>query len=131
MYKNGSVSNNIRYQDICNSDIYVVNIAYVDLGYRVFEVVNNTMIEYYEYDGLINVVSAIQSMNEKSYISYEYEILKTFFQNNNILIINWQDCNGTQGLFNHDTGKWTGITGQVNNNNEYKFMGKNKTLFLD
>ena len=105
MYNNGSVSNNIRYQEICDIDNFVVNIAY-NYVYYVFELSNDTMVEWYDYWGLINDVTQVP---------YDYEILKTFFKNYNIGIINWRDANGDWGLFNHETGNWTGIVGLVNN----------------
>ena len=110
MYNDGSVSNNIRYPEICNINTVVVNIVYVNTGF--FEVVNDTMVEWYDYWGL---------KNEDSRIPYDFEIMKTFIQNNKIALINWRDCNGTYGIFDHDTGNWTGQVGQVNNYYKYKF----------
>ena len=105
MYNNGSVSNHIRYENICDSENFVMNVAYEPWpGF--FEVVNNTMVEWYDYWGLINDVTQVP---------YDYEILKTFFKNYNIGIINWRDANGDAGFFNHETGNWTGIVGLVNN----------------
>ena len=86
-------------------DNFVVNIAY-NYVYYVFELSNDTMVEWYDYWGLINDVTQVP---------YDYEILKTFFKNYNIGIINWRDGNGDWGLLNHETGNWTGIVGLVNN----------------
>ena len=78
MYNNGSVSNNIRYKDICNINTFIVNVVYrIYPGF--FEIVNNTMVEWYDFWGLLT---------DFSMIVYDFEILKPFFQNNNI-IVNW------------------------------------------
>ena len=118
MFINGSASNNIRYPEICNIKNFAVNIAYyTQTGF--FEVVNNTMVEWYDYWGLIH---------DMSQIPYDYEILKTFFQIYNIGIINWIDYSGTWGLFNHETGNWSGLVGQVNNYYEYNFTCRGKNM---
>ena len=104
MYNNGSVSNNIRYQDICNPEYFVINVAYITT-WGWFEVYNNTMYEWYDYWGLTH---------DETNIPYDWEILKKFFHNNNIVINYWLDNNGTWGTANYETGKWTGLTGQVN-----------------
>ena len=57
MYDNGTVSNNIRYQDIC-TDKVVVNIAYIDRQ-RVFKIVNNTMKERDDFYPLIHDFSSL------------------------------------------------------------------------
>ena len=33
---------------------------------------------------------------------------------NNNIVINWINCNYTWGIFDYETGKWTGAVGQVN-----------------
>ena len=47
-----------------------------------------------------------------SYIPYDSEILDIFFKTNNI-IVNWIDCNNTWGLYDYETGRWTGAIGKV------------------
>ena len=42
----------------------------------------------------------------------DYEILKSFFQNNYINPT-WIDCNYTWGWFDNETGHWTGAVGKV------------------
>ena len=92
MYNNGSVSNNIEYKDIC-IDNFVVSIVYrTKPGF--FEIVNNTMVEWYDFWYLLT---------DYSMIVYDFEILKPFFQNNNI-IVNWRNAS-TFGMY----------LGQVNN----------------
>ena len=89
MYNNGSVSNNIRYENICDSENFVMNVAYEPWpGF--FEVVNNTMVEWYDF---------WQLKVGFSMILYDFEILKPFIQNNNIIVVNWT----------------ANATGQVNN----------------
>ena len=81
MYNNGSVSNNIRYREICKSDTFIVTSTYYPLpGF--FEIVNNTMVEWYDFWRLLT---------DFSMIVYDFEILKPFFQNNNI-IVNWTNA---------------------------------------
>ena len=93
MYNNGSVNNNIEYKDICNIGNFNVNVVYrTDPGF--FEIVNNTMVEWYDFYNLLT---------DFSMIVYDFEILKPFFQNNNI-IVNWTNAS-TFGLY----------LGQVNN----------------
>ena len=78
MYNNGSVSNNIRYKDLCDIDTFFVNVIY-EYYPGLFEIVNNTMVEWYDFWNLIT---------DYSMILYDFEILKPFIQNNNI-IVNW------------------------------------------
>ena len=99
MYDNGSVSSNIRYREICN-ETFFVNVAYNN--YRsLFGIVNNTM---KERNG---------PSTAKSNMPTTFEILKIFMQSNN-LVFNWINSNSTWGIFDYDTGKWTGAVGQVN-----------------
>ena len=105
MYQNGTVGTNIRYQDVC-TDINIVNIAY---GYS-WMVVNNSMVEWVTVghnSGHGDRVGVFTS------IPYPYEIFHPFFEKYNI-IANWTDCNYTLGTYNNETGKYTGVIGQVN-----------------
>ena len=78
MYDNGSVSNNMKYRNICNPEYFVINIV-CNTKFDFFEIVNNTMVEWYDFWNLIT---------DYSMILYDFEILKPFIQNNNI-IVNW------------------------------------------
>ena len=99
MYNNGSVSNKVRYQDIC-TDKFVANMAHV----WSFRVVNNSLVEYPLY---------IEE-GEHSYIPHDFEIIGSFLFNYNIIVNKWIDGNNTGGIFDYETGKWTGCVGQVN-----------------
>ena len=79
-----------------------INVAYNNDPYW-FEIVNNSMVECYDYWGLII---------EKSSIPYDFEILEIFFKTNDI-IVNWLNCNYTWGMYDYDTGRWTGAVGKV------------------
>ena len=80
MCNDGSLSNKIKYTDIC-IDNFVVSIVYrTKPGF--FEIVNNTMVEWYDFWNLLI---------DFSMIVYDFEILKPFFQNNNI-IVNWTNA---------------------------------------
>ena len=81
---------------------FSISVAYND-DIGMFMVVNNTMKEWYDYHGLIN---------DMSRIPYEFEVLKPFFQNNNISV-NWINCNWTWGWYDDETGTWTGAVGKV------------------
>ena len=98
MYNNGSVSNKFSYQDIC-TDKFVANIAHVWSN----DVVNNSMVKHPLY-----IIEG-----EYSSIPNDFEIIGSFLSNYNIIVNKWIDCNYTYGIFNHETGKWTGAVGQV------------------
>ena len=106
MHKNGSVSKNVRYQDLC-VERFAINVAYNnEPGY--FEVENNSMVDLREKYGRTHG----ELVGKYSNIPEDDEILSKFFLNNNI-IINWIDCNYTWGWFDYETGKWTGAVGKV------------------
>ena len=107
MYNNGSVSKNVRYQDLC-VERFVVSVAYNHF-LNVFEVENNSMVDLREKYGYLHGYYLVGVL---SYIAEDDEILSMFFLNNNI-IINWIDCNYTWGWFDYETGKWTGAVGKV------------------
>ena len=107
MYNNGSVNNNIRYEDLC-VERFAVSVAYNHDTYW-FEFENDSMINLREKYGLLQEVGA--SFGQ---YSYDSEILSKFFMNYNILV-NWINCNYTWGWFDDETGKWTGAVGQVVN----------------
>ena len=106
MYNNGSVSKNVRYQDLC-VERFAINLAYNYEPWQ-FEVENNTMVDLREKYGKLHG----KFVGVLSYIAEDDEILSMFFFNNNI-IINWIDCNYTWGWFDYETGKWTGAVGKV------------------
>ena len=106
MHNNGSVSKNVRYQDLC-VERFAVNVAYNNDPWA-FEIENNSMVNRREKYGHLhgNLVGTY------SYITEDDEILSMFFLNYNI-IINWINCNYTWGWFDYEKGKWTGAVGQV------------------
>ena len=99
MYNNGSVSNKVRYQDIC-TDKFVANMAYI-FGWRV---VNNSLVEF--------PLFIIEGT--KPFIPLDWEIIGSFLLNYNVIVKKYIDCNKTAGIFDYETGKWTGAVGQVN-----------------
>ena len=117
MSDNESVSNNIRYQDLC-TDKVVINIAYNEEP-SVLEIVNNSMLELSKKYGDLHG----DWVGKYSSILYDDEILSKFFLHYNI-IVQWINCNYTWGWFDYDSGKWTGAVGKVNYS-EYNF----KTVF--
>ena len=81
------MSNNIKYKDICKSDNFVINVVYKTMpGF--FEIVNNKMVEWYDFWYLLT---------DYSMIVYDFEILKPFIQNNNI-IVNWTVSSNYSGF---------------------------------
>ena len=106
MHNNGTVSKNVRYQDLC-VERFAVNVAYNNDPWA-FEIENNSMVNRREKYGHLhgNLVGTY------SYITEDDEILSMFFLNYNI-IINWINCNYTWGWFDYEKGKWTGAVGQV------------------
>ena len=100
MFNNGSVSNKVRYQDICKERI-VANIAH--LWSR--DVVNNSMVEY--------PLNLKEGQYSSISLPYDFEIIGSFLINYNIIVNKWIDCNDTAGIFDNGIGKWTGAVGQV------------------
>ena len=96
--KDGSV--NKEYKNICHEPQHYATIAY---NYNWLEINNESeMIEH--------PVEPITGLY--SYIPYDYEILKSFFENYHIKPT-WIDSNGTDGWFDEETGHWTGAVGKV------------------
>ena len=109
MCNDGSLSNKIKYTDICIDNFVVSIVYYTKPGF--FEIVNNTMVEWYDFWNLLT---------DYSMIVYDFEILKPFFQNNNI-IVNWRN-----------DSTYDGFVKQVNHYCEYNFTyNENKIHFLD
>ena len=106
MYNNGSVSKNVRFQDLC-VEKFAISVAYNHRPW-VFEVENNFMVNLREKYGY----TTGEYVGSYSSIVEDDEILSMFFLNHNI-IINWIDCNYTWGWFDYQTGKWTGAVGKV------------------
>ena len=47
-----------------------------------------------------------------SFIPWDWEILETFFLNNDIVPV-WINCHFTWGWYDEEAGKWTGAVGKV------------------
>ena len=93
---------NIKYKDICQEPQHNATVAHNNHRWF-FEVDNDgNMVEYPVYP----------VTGEQSYIPYDYEILKSFFENYHITPT-WIDCNYTWGWFDYETGHWTGAVGKV------------------
>ena len=73
-----------------------------------FEIENNLMVDTVEKYQMLHGLRT-----DSYYISYDNEILSIFFQHYDI-IVKWINCNYTWGVFDDETGKWTGAVGQVN-----------------
>ena len=94
---------NTKFKDICQKQQQNVKIAYNNDP--LWFVVDNhgNMVEY----PLFPVTGWLDK------IPWDFEILKPFFEIYNITPT-WVDCNFTWGLFDEETGHWTGAVGKVN-----------------
>ena len=103
MYQNGSIHNDIKYQDIC-SDMFVTNVAYTYIW-----VVNSTMrTDPYPHPYLPHALW----IGARTQIPYTYEILLPFFKNNNIFAIGI-NCNGKFGSYDFENETFSGCMGKV------------------
>ena len=104
IFHNGTTKDNLQYKDLCKEEHHVT-VAY-NSNKWVFEIddITNTMVEF--------ELSPLVFKGEKSLLSFEYEILNSFFSKFNI-IPKWINCNFTWGWFDDETGHWTGAVGQV------------------
>ena len=97
-----SLSNNVRYQNLC-VERFAISVAYNHDPWF-FEIENNSMIDLREkYERVLKW---------RGYVSQTDEILSKFILNYNILTT-WIDCNYTWGWFDHETENWTGALGKV------------------
>ena len=108
MYDNGSVSENVKYKDICKEQFHV-HVAY-NYKFFWFEIVNNSMVDSMVKYQMLH--GSFVGSTYASMISQNSEILSIFFKNLNI-IVKWINCNQTWGWYDDETGKWTGAVGQV------------------
>ena len=102
MYQNGSIHNDIKYEDIC-SDMFVTNVAYTHIG-----VVNGTI---RKPPPGFSIPHALW-IGTRSQIPYTFEILVPFFRNNNIFAIGI-NCNGKYGHYDFENETFTGCMGKV------------------
>ena len=122
MYPNGSVTNNVRYLDIC-TEKFVINVAYNNDPFRSFKIANNSLVPFKpKYNG--NRVGIVSN------IPYDFQILSKLFENNNI-IVNWINCNYTWGSIDQETGNWSGLVGQVSISNMIIMINYQNIYFLD
>ena len=118
IFQDGTISRNLEYKDVCpvaeldsEPEYHHINIAYNnDPGFFEFNDESKAMIEY----PLPNTPSHLNVRLSKNHatISYTWEILKIFFDHNNI-VPNWINCHQTWGWLDYETGKWTGAVGKV------------------
>ena len=109
--KDGTVRGNLKYKDYCphtkeasEQQKHEITVAYNnEPGW--FQVQDDTMKEY-------ALRRALFESEQYPYVSYEWEILRIFFDNYNIEPM-WINCHYTWGWFDEETGKWTGGVGKV------------------
>ena len=103
IFKNGTTKDDLQYKDLCKEEHHV-RIAYNNaVGWFEIDNITNTMVEYPHWKIMVD---------DYGMLSDEYEILKTFFSKFNIKPT-WINCNYTWGVFDDETGYWTGAVGQV------------------
>ena len=101
MRDTGEVDDGKAWGDLCREK--TVNIAY------------NNYLPYFTVDGEtgemvrfpVNPVTGLYS-----FIPWDWEILETFFLNNDIVPV-WINCHFTWGWYDEESGKWTGALGKV------------------
>ena len=93
---------NREYRDICQEQHHYATIAYNSEA-DVFELDNNGNMVKYQDPHITGVYSIV---------SFEYEILSSFFENYHITPT-WINCHFTWGWFDEETGHWTGAVGKV------------------
>ena len=104
MQDNGSV--NVKYRNLCKEQ-FPVHVAY-NHDWFWFEIENNSLVDSMKkYQYLHGVFKGGYSA-----ITHDSKILSIFFKHHNI-IVKWINCNYTWGVFDDETGKWTGAVGQV------------------
>ena len=112
MTKDGTEARNRKYQDACPVTTEVsepkneVRVAFNNDGvaFHVFED-TNTMKEF-------PLWWSIYQSEEHPYVPRNWEMLKVFFDNNNIEPT-WINTHYTWGWYDEETGSWTGGVGQV------------------
>ena len=81
MFNNGTVSKNSSYDDICNKQFVNARVALLTWGGLKVNIETNTMIEQDIYP----------AQGDWSQIPWDWEILKSFLINHNILVT-WIQC---------------------------------------
>ena len=106
MQDNGSVSKNVKYRNLCKEQ-FPVHVAYNHEPFW-FEIENNsmvdTMVKFQVLHGWFTGGFTAIPRHE--------EILSIFFKHYDV-IVKWINCNYTWGVYDDETGKWTGAVGQV------------------
>ena len=93
------------YKEICSGETKKVNLGYADNNFKGFLVENNSLVHIPRdrEDSIHGKYSAL---------SYEWEVLSSFFSIHNIEP-NLLDCNYTYGHYDEELGEWTGCIGKV------------------
>ena len=97
----------LRYQETCGKNQIKVKANVAWTKWTVFDVTNNSMTKFSPIPVLHKSSTTISFT-----LPYDWEILDSFFQEQNI-IPNWIDTNGMVGIVNKTTGKWIGAVGKV------------------
>ena len=110
-----TVRGDIHYYDVCKvADS--VTIAYNNDFARRFEVELETQYETETETQTMVEYSVRPVKGWYSYIPRNWEIIKPFLDHYS-LTPTWIDCDGIPGIFDDETGAWTGAVGKVRNCN--------------
>ena len=91
------------YKEICGGEPKKVNLGY-NYDDTMLKVENNTLI----FDPPLGTYL----YGERSYLSYNWEVLSKFFSHYNIEP-KWLDCGFSWGWYDEEQGGWTGCVGKV------------------
>ena len=113
---------NKDYGDICYRSTYIASIAHNN-AWGVFYVEDGTtsyltgvkagqMVEYGPRWPAAQSLGGIPVVTLPSFYPWHSEILSSFFINYGITPL-WINCNSTWGIYDEETGRWTGAVGKV------------------
>ena len=113
MTQDGTEAKNLKYKDVCP----VAKEAAAPKKHEVRVAYNNDQGEFHVYHDTNTMKEyglwrTLYTAKQHPTTSKPWEILKIFFDNNNIEPI-WINCNYTWGWFDVETNSWTGGVGQV------------------
>ena len=106
---------NLQYNDICKETVQNANVTYINaFMWFKFDKETNSMVKFPNFqwakdNGHEDFFKPITG--KRSAISHHYEILTSFFENNQIIPTWIQSSSG--GIYNKSSGSWTGAVGKV------------------
>ena len=111
MRDNGEVDDSKVWGDLCREK--GVNNAHLN--------VFNFFLVYDETGEMVRYPSS--RMTGFQYIPRDWEILATFFKNYNIIPV-WINCHFNPGVYDEESGKWTGAVGKVSTKHYIRYRNQ-------